>query len=304
MVLVNFPYRFVSNRNPRGPLERAADDTLRRRVKDDRAVHTAVLAWLVAGARRWYATGTGKTPLPAAVAADTADWRSQADPITSYVSEHLVLDPDGWIPAPDLRNHFSLWLAANNKPQWSAQLFSDRMSAYEWVTGDFVSHKKVKTGPRRATVSQAPAGSISGRTLGTTEWAWVGMRFRTPQDPDPDVQPPQGPPTVQTLDNNPPPSSSYDQLQGVPPASSASSVPSIIPHVENARGGFITGRNLRNQQQPRSYPTPSGRPCGALSPQVCGCPPTASDGSGANNRRCLWDPATGGYHVPAVPGDR
>src|SRR5699024_10348410 len=68
LVMLTFPYKYM----PPGtaltsPEQRHGDPGLRDRLRDNKTVREAVLAWIVAGAVRWYAANKVMPPEPASV---------------------------------------------------------------------------------------------------------------------------------------------------------------------------------------------------------------------------------------------
>ena len=134
LALVEFPYRY---RKPHEAIERAGD--LRgdagcaTRVRDGHdGQHEAVLAWLVAGAVRWYRGGQAMPEPPEAVRKATAAWRGASDVLLRYVEERLVFDREAHVMGKELYEDFTDWLKAHGHHVWTDQNFSARLASTRW----------------------------------------------------------------------------------------------------------------------------------------------------------------------------
>ena len=107
LALLKFPYTYVMPGFEKGlPEERPEDPGLLARVESDPAVHKAVLAWIIEGARMWYANPLLLNDLPASVLDDTEKWRTEVDHVTRFIQEHLEFDPNSWVPGQELYRLF------------------------------------------------------------------------------------------------------------------------------------------------------------------------------------------------------
>lgn len=166
---VRLPWRYVEAGEELQKGDRVGDPGLRHRLGSP---SPAVLAWLVEGARRWYAEGMPR--LPEIVRQDTAAWRAEADPIMAFVSEQLVLDAGFAIPSSEMATEFNAWCRGRGHNEWSDQTINARLGSHE--TFATVERKAVRFGaklqPSRRGMSVAP--------LPPGTRAWVGVRFRVP----------------------------------------------------------------------------------------------------------------------------
>lgn len=184
LALVQFPYTFVA---PGAPLKSASErhgvEGLRDRLRDGlEGQHEAVLAWLVEGARRWYAHGRVLPQPPQTVAADTAEWRAEADLVFAYSAERLVTERDWHVMASELLEDLNKWLEERGHKRWASQTMSDRFKDHERIGG-----QGAHPGKRRLTQGD-------GSTLSRPRWAslidsppsqyrvWFGVRFRIEAD--------------------------------------------------------------------------------------------------------------------------
>jgi P4 family phage/plasmid primase-like protien len=171
LACLRFPIRW---RKPWEPLERSedrhGDPGLRQRMKDgETGQHEALLAWLVAGARRWYDADRVMPEHPERVKLETIAWRAECDVLTEYVSTALEFDPDGWISVSDLLTDFTYFLKDKNQQPWSDKTLTSRMQGVDALR---MEKRIINTGRGHRSVrgwgSQINAG---------TARAWVGIKF-------------------------------------------------------------------------------------------------------------------------------
>ena len=86
----------------------AKEDGLHFRLVREEAV--GILAWFVRGCMRWFAAGG--LDAPASVREATAQYRDEEDPLAEFVDDRLTLDPDGFLPAAELRKTYAEWAEA------------------------------------------------------------------------------------------------------------------------------------------------------------------------------------------------
>lgn len=185
LALVRFPYRF---RKPTealtGPDDRHGDPGLRDRLADGEKQREAVLAWLVAGAIRWYAAGMPE--MPEAVQTDTAEWRASSDPIEGFWRERLRPDPDSYITAGDMLAEFNAYLASLKQHDWSARRFLPVFAEHSRTREHRVFYKVGAPGARSRSFRPlvhgvmppspfVPAADDPKRNVR----AWWGVRFVT-----------------------------------------------------------------------------------------------------------------------------
>lgn len=190
--MVVFPYRFVrSGRLKRN--EKRGDPGLRHHFRT--VPEEAVLAWLVAGAMRWYALGMRTPDAPAAIQEATDAWRLLADDVMQFTAEHLVFDRDGVVLANDLWATFDAWAKAHNRQGWSNNTYADRFEEHPMFKERGVYRKLrrvdlaevsrprgiVGPGPRLRNNDSDPAGSAPRGNGGSNaqQKVWLGIRWRT-----------------------------------------------------------------------------------------------------------------------------
>jgi P4 family phage/plasmid primase-like protien len=125
LVLVDFPERFTGHE---------ADPQLKRRLNNQKQ-REAVLAWLIQGARTWYA-GDGDRPyLPPAVEAATDEWRNEGDELGRFLTTNLTPtgNPADRIPGTVLLARFNEELENQKQRPWSPKTFGERIRAHRYV---------------------------------------------------------------------------------------------------------------------------------------------------------------------------
>lgn len=149
------------------------DDRFREALRsgaDGRA--EAVLAWIVKGARQWYADGRHLPDAPARVVADTRAWREDTDLVLRYVGERLEFDPGACVTSSDLLDDVNEWLHRQGHSPWSTQLVTARFGEHQEVTSHHVHAAIRKSLPG---LSLRP-GSLHPRP-GSPTRVWLGVRF-------------------------------------------------------------------------------------------------------------------------------
>ncbi|MER7487941.1 phage/plasmid primase, P4 family [Streptomyces sp. NPDC126497] len=203
LALLRFPYTFRKPGEPcTGPNDKPADMTLRQRLATDERVPAAVLAWVVEGARKWYAAGRIMPPVPKRVEDDTREWRKESDLILSFISDVLTFDWNSHITARELHEVFNKYLADKGHREWTDRTFVSRFGGHDECTRNGVQRKKIRAKDGRSTLSPEIA-------TGVNYYAWLGVRFQDPNGKD-EVNPggDEGVPPV--------PSSPYDGEIGSP----------------------------------------------------------------------------------------
>lgn len=83
------------------------DTSVRKHLKTNPGAQSAVLAWLVSGARDWAAGG--RLVAPECVLARTDEWRRDTDRVGGWLEDECVLDPEGWESSERLQNSINEW---------------------------------------------------------------------------------------------------------------------------------------------------------------------------------------------------
>lgn len=181
-----WPFRF---RKPGEPIvektDRPGDLGLKSKLRFDEDVPAAVLAWIVAGAVRWYSAGKAATTDPEPVKRATERWRSNADIAFRFASERLVTDSGSFITAETMRAEFLGLLEAEGKRAWSNATVNTRLAASMLAAG--VVPDKDPTGMCRLTEAMTEStpdqrASAAQRTQldrAKPHRVWRGVRFKT-----------------------------------------------------------------------------------------------------------------------------
>lgn len=140
LALVAFPYTYDGT-DP----DRPKDATLRFRVRDNPEIHTAALAWLVAGAVRWYANHRAIPEAPRSVRDDTDRWRIGANDTLEFLDEHFELDGRSAVLSADVYRMFQAWQQARGKKPLSDQTFWERARQHVWFTSGDCEKKVSRT---------------------------------------------------------------------------------------------------------------------------------------------------------------
>jgi P4 family phage/plasmid primase-like protien len=177
--MLTFPFTF---RKPgeacTGPYDKPGDQMLRQRLRTDDGPRTeAALAWLVEGARKWYAAGQIMPPAPKQVEKDTLSWRKESDLILSFIGDVLTFDWNSHILARELHEVFNKYLADKGHREWTDRTFVSRFGGHDECARNGVERKKIRARDGRST--------LGGHTpTGVNYQAWLGVRFQDPNGKD------------------------------------------------------------------------------------------------------------------------
>jgi putative DNA primase/helicase len=112
-----------------------------------------ILAWMVEGCQRRLLEGLGDPP---EIAEASATWRAESDQFAVFLREKCLLAPDAWVPVAQLWPAYQGWCEANDEKQTlSKSVFDERLKE---------------------------EGCRQGKREHGDTRAWVGIRFRTPDD--------------------------------------------------------------------------------------------------------------------------
>lgn len=185
LMLVTFPYRFRKKHEPlEGPHDRCGDPTLRDRCKTDPDVLAAALAWLVDGARKWYAAGKIMPAPPAVIVSDTRAWRAESDLITAYLDDRIVLDTESHVLAIELLDDFNGWLKDRGHTGWSDKTFAARFDGHDDIATRRIEKKKIKarSGMSRPAATGPWERKVYPAATAAVYTAWIGLRFASASD--------------------------------------------------------------------------------------------------------------------------
>lgn len=196
LAMLVFPFTF---RKPgeacTGPNDKVGDPNLRQRLRTDDRVAEAALAWLVEGARKWYAADMILPTPPRRVEKDTLDWRRESDLILSFIGDVLTFDWNSHILSKELHEVFNKYLADKGHREWTDRTFVSRFGSHDECARNSVQRKKIRARDGRSTLGGPPP-------KGVNYYAWLGVRFQDPNgkdqviEDDPEGVPPVPPTTV------------------------------------------------------------------------------------------------------------
>ena len=134
LALLSFPYTYKKRAaDVRGPFDRLGDPRLEF-ASDDPDFRAACLAWMVDGARAWYARDRMMMDLPETVAHDTRSWRSETDLILAFADECLEFDPEGFVPTSLMMSTFNEFLTDRGHRPWNDKTLGSRLGSHETMT--------------------------------------------------------------------------------------------------------------------------------------------------------------------------
>ena len=156
--------------------QRTGEIGLRERlVAGEERQHEAVLAWLVEGAKRWYAGNKKMDAPPESVEKATREWRKAADHLLRYADEKLVFEHTAHVMSTELHLSINTWLTEGRHQPWSDQTITARLKDHSMFS---VEKRQVSYNasnpPSRLNGSQQPPPQ--------RYMAWLGVRFRTKAD--------------------------------------------------------------------------------------------------------------------------
>jgi putative DNA primase/helicase len=82
------------------------DPTLKARMRNDPEIRSAILAWAVNGALAWQQYGL---QVPQRVRAYTDEYRTEVDPLTDFLDEHAILEPNQRVERARLLDLYRTW---------------------------------------------------------------------------------------------------------------------------------------------------------------------------------------------------
>lgn len=184
-IKIAFPFRYRKpHETLEGPMDRHGDPRLRDRVSSDERVKEAVLAWIVAGAQRWYKADCTMPEPPTSVSDDTRRWREESDPFWSFAADHLVKDPDAVIWGNDLYDQLMTHLIDNGQKRMGVPRFRQRLQDSIWRKSEdarFTGRTRISTLAAqrgRSLILSRPLGAGGLQVPPEQGQYLVGWRFR------------------------------------------------------------------------------------------------------------------------------
>lgn len=182
LTAVRFPTKFVSPAaaDVLRPGEAWGDPDLKSRIERDDTLPAAALAWVVEGARRWYADRNSLHALPEVVRNNTDDWRAASDIGYQFAMEHLELAPHALVPSSYMAEKFNEFLASQGKKRWSNQLVATRLpKSVEAALGQEIVPGVVKLQTRHTQGITDPFDAARHTIeVGKTMRAWEGVQYK------------------------------------------------------------------------------------------------------------------------------
>jgi P4 family phage/plasmid primase-like protien len=174
LLRIDFPYTWLAagKQGKPGQIVRSGDTGLRARLLESFAgQHEAVLAWAVAGARRWYSNQRQMPQEPAAVMEAVRAWRIESDQLTAYLTERVEQAEGHWITGVDLLTDFSYWIRDRGGVAWSDRTFSSRMKGNDYL---YTEKRPVHVGWGTRSTPNGSGHPVSGQTVR----AWINAKFK------------------------------------------------------------------------------------------------------------------------------
>lgn len=176
LAVLRFPYHYVDFPKPHSD-ERLKDESLLDAVETEQ-VQEAALAWLIAGARKYYAAGKHvAAPTEVMVAAKNV-WLGDADVLGKFFNEMLIEDPEAMIPWTHLCAAFGDNQCSNNGKPWNNATLKARILSHR-VFSQFKFGKIRTTG---MSLYRDEYGGGPKAPKGTQVAGVRGLRFRTDAD--------------------------------------------------------------------------------------------------------------------------
>lgn len=183
---VDFPFRYSApDDEDRLPEDREADRGLRVRLeRSPNGQHEAALAWMVAGAIRWYAEGgmDSSSTMPDKVRKDTLEWRQGADHVSGWLEERMVLDSTSCVSSQEAFADFTAYLSSHGAREWAENTFAERLGLSEVARGARLSKKRINYRGSASNMSRRNHYVHQDFEIGQKVTVWVGLRFRGPAD--------------------------------------------------------------------------------------------------------------------------
>lgn len=176
---VDFPYRYrKAHEALERPTDRPGDPRLARALGSSQEGQSALLAWLVAGAVRYYGSGSIEDagPDPASVKTSVQRWRMDSDDVLRFLDEITEPDPDMWVATDDLYAEYVRWAKRSGQHVMSSKTLGGRLESHTALPGHVqkVQWKRDRVGlSRPGFLLDGLAQSLPERVRG-----WSGLCFK------------------------------------------------------------------------------------------------------------------------------
>lgn len=175
LLKMDFPYTYLKSfEKISTPNQRMGDATLKPRVRVEKDIQVAILAWLVEGAQMWYDKERIMPEPPARVRQDTDEWRMDSDQVLRFIRERLVFAPDYIVATSDLHADMNEWLETQSSSHWGVKTFVQRFQGHS----EIAKHGVIRGRYRK----QGATFSHSDRVITETSDQFAGfsgLRFKT-----------------------------------------------------------------------------------------------------------------------------
>lgn len=178
LIRLDFPYRFVPSEDKvEHPNDRVGNPGLNSHVTQA-ITRKAVLAWLVAGAVRWYANGKQELPVTEGMRRATEEWREQSDPIAQFVTERMELSNRHHVIGREAYEEFCHWQEEQGGKGWGSKTFTQRLLNHP-VIGRKVEAVRPWPGKQAGTeLSRRPANGVFPTANPAARYrAFDGLKF-------------------------------------------------------------------------------------------------------------------------------
>ena len=102
------------------------DPKLKARLRSDPAERAAILAWAVRGCREWQHDGLGPPPI---VEAATQAYRAEMNPLSDFIADACLIDPQAWAPGDKLKAAYEAWAQKNGETPVNARTYGKALRA-------------------------------------------------------------------------------------------------------------------------------------------------------------------------------
>jgi putative DNA primase/helicase len=175
---LDFPFRYrKADEELEHDTDRRGDPGLKLALGGTAEGREALLAWLVAGAVRFFSKGSleGEQE-PDSVRAAVKQWRADSDDLLRFVAEEMVFEPDGFVSRTDMYEAFSAWLRRGGQKGLSAKKFAQRMAAHS-ILRKRVTSAQIDASDPNLTRPQNLLREGLVRPLGSRVRVFAGLAF-------------------------------------------------------------------------------------------------------------------------------
>lgn len=179
LLRVEFPYTYVKTAvDVKDPaVHRLGAPGLKERLERPSAL-AAALAWMLSGARDWYAAGKDlrSLPLPAAVQHATDQWRMKSDVLLEFLRDSVEFDPEAWVISTEFYAAYREWMKAHGHNPLPDRTLVAKLEEHSERPAYVVKGQVLASAPG---CSRLPLVWGTPTKVGARPTAWRGMRFRT-----------------------------------------------------------------------------------------------------------------------------